>query len=76
MIRLFCALSRNGGSGVQRTPSNRSTASTVSSLISLEPIIDEQQDASLTDVTDTATIQTQGGTEDENRYLSTCLIET
>ena len=56
------------GSSVQRTPSNRSTASTASSLISLEPIMDETTgDASATaDVTDTATIQT--GSEDENRY--------
>ena len=56
------------GTSVQRTPSNRSTASTASSLISLEPIMDETTgDASATaDVTDTATIQT--GSEDENRY--------
>jgi len=60
-------LQSSAGSSVQRTPSNRSTASTASSLISLEPILDETTgDASATaDVTDTATIQT--GSEDENR---------
>ena len=65
---IFSILS-SAGSSVQRTPSNRSTASTASSLISLEPIMDESTgDASATaDVTDTATIQT-GSEEDENRY--------
>ena len=64
----------SAGSSVQRTPSNRSTASTASSLISLEPILDETTgDASATaDVTDTATIQT--GSEDENRYSQNTVV--
>ena len=62
----FYFLLSSAGSNVQRTPSNRSTASTASSLISLEPIMDETAgDASGTDVTDTAT--NQQGIEDENR---------
>ena len=70
---IFFILS-SAGSSVQRTPSNRSTASTASSLISLEPILDETTgDASATaDVTDTATIQT--GSEDENRYSQNTVV--
>ena len=71
--KIFLILS-SAGSSVQRTPSNRSTASTASSLISLEPILDETTgDASATaDVTDTATIQT--GSEDENRYSQNTVV--
>ena len=72
--KIFFFIFSSTGSSVQRTPSNRSTASTASSLISLEPILDETTgDASATaDVTDTATIQT--GSEDENRYSQNTVV--
>ena len=57
-------------SGVQRTPSNRSTASTVSSLLSFEPIPDE-------DLTESPTEDLQNGPVDENRYNNmrfTCFV--
>ena len=74
LSKKFFLILSSAGSSVQRTPSNRSTASTASSLISLEPILDETTgDASATaDVTDTATIQT--GSEDENRYSQNTVV--
>ena len=51
---------------VQRTPSNRSTTSTVSSLMSLDPILDEDQ-ASTADLTHEVDHHLANNIEDENR---------